>query len=144
MIRLISFAFLVSLMVGFMTVNEVGPLKNLVEDDRTDLWKQFRENQQKGLPKSAIEDLKKIYDSAVGDEAWPEATLAQCTRFFLEGQIDQPVYPYVIRQMQAAATSSPEAMQPVMKTLLAKYYFCLLYTSPSPRDQRGSRMPSSA
>ena len=25
-----------------------------------------------------------------------------------------------------------------------KYGFCLLYTSPSPRDQRGSRMPSSA
>ena len=24
------------------------------------------------------------------------------------------------------------------------YYDCLLYTSPSPRDQRGSRMPSSA
>ena len=24
------------------------------------------------------------------------------------------------------------------------YNFCLLYTSPSPRDQRGSRMPSSA
>ena len=26
----------------------------------------------------------------------------------------------------------------------AKTYTCLLYTSPSPRDQRGSRMPSSA
>ena len=26
----------------------------------------------------------------------------------------------------------------------AKPYYCLLYTSPSPRDQRGSRMPSSA
>ena len=24
------------------------------------------------------------------------------------------------------------------------FLFCLLYTSPSPRDQRGSRMPSSA
>ena len=24
------------------------------------------------------------------------------------------------------------------------FTFCLLYTSPSPRDQRGSRMPSSA
>ena len=24
------------------------------------------------------------------------------------------------------------------------YTYCLLYTSPSPRDQRGSRMPSSA
>ena len=28
--------------------------------------------------------------------------------------------------------------------LFAFSYFCLLYTSPSPRDQRGSRMPSSA
>ena len=25
-----------------------------------------------------------------------------------------------------------------------EFYTCLLYTSPSPRDQRGSRMPSSA
>ena len=29
-------------------------------------------------------------------------------------------------------------------TLFALAYSCLLYTSPSPRDQRGSRMPSSA
>ena len=28
--------------------------------------------------------------------------------------------------------------------ILKHYYTCLLYTSPSPRDQRGSRMPSSA
>ena len=28
--------------------------------------------------------------------------------------------------------------------LLAPHSVCLLYTSPSPRDQRGSRMPSSA
>ena len=30
------------------------------------------------------------------------------------------------------------------KGLFAKHNCCLLYTSPSPRDQRGSRMPSSA
>ena len=28
--------------------------------------------------------------------------------------------------------------------LYVSFYSCLLYTSPSPRDQRGSRMPSSA
>ena len=28
--------------------------------------------------------------------------------------------------------------------LAEQYIACLLYTSPSPRDQRGSRMPSSA
>ena len=30
------------------------------------------------------------------------------------------------------------------KKLLTKYKICLLYTSPSPRDKRQSRMPSSA
>ena len=30
------------------------------------------------------------------------------------------------------------------KLLQSRIYRCLLYTSPSPRDQRGSRMPSSA
>ena len=30
------------------------------------------------------------------------------------------------------------------KGFIARYMGCLLYTSPSPRDQRGSRMPSSA
>ena len=28
--------------------------------------------------------------------------------------------------------------------ITASVFICLLYTSPSPRDQRGSRMPSSA
>ena len=31
-----------------------------------------------------------------------------------------------------------------MKDAEGNVYSCLLYTSPSPRDQRGSRMPSSA
>ena len=37
--------------------------------------------------------------------------------------------------------------QPMIARLLDKFaisHHCLLYTSPSPRDQRGSRMPSSA
>ncbi len=33
---------------------------------------------------------------------------------------------------------------PLSSVSIAKFYTCLLYTSPSPRDQRGSRMPSSA
>ena len=32
----------------------------------------------------------------------------------------------------------------IKKNLKPKFYICLLYTSPSPRDQEASRMPSSA
>ena len=34
--------------------------------------------------------------------------------------------------------------QQLYKGKVREVYTCLLYTSPSPRDQRGSRMPSSA
>ena len=33
---------------------------------------------------------------------------------------------------------------PAARDSMAQILICLLYTSPSPRDQRGSRMPSSA
>ena len=49
-------------------------------------------------------------------------------------------------------THKPDPKNPAVKlenkpftaTEKASYTPCLLYTSPSPRDQRGSRMPSSA
>ena len=36
------------------------------------------------------------------------------------------------------------AFTQVAVQVISKDWLCLLYTSPSPRDQRGSRMPSSA
>ena len=54
-----------------------------------------------------------------------------------------------IQGSPAPGVSSGEAMQ-AMEDIMQKLPsmglsgFCLLYTSPSPRDQRGSRMPSSA
>ena len=52
---------------------------------------------------------------------------------------------------EAMAEFAPEGMRVLISenpyksyALAAQYFYCLLYTSPSPRDQRGSRMPSSA
>ena len=44
-----------------------------------------------------------------------------------------------------AAAETVEGSPPGPQTIVLKFEdTCLLYTSPSPRDQRGSRMPSSA
>ena len=57
-------------------------------------------------------------------------------------QSDREV-PYNLRQ------SGPTKVEMLISTRVRKSPYwhlsiCLLYTSPSPRDQRGSRMPSSA
>ena len=51
-----------------------------------------------------------------------------------------------LRRLIATATAVALSVAFMVATLLimGTYNTCLLYTSPSPRDQRGSRMPSSA
>ena len=43
-----------------------------------------------------------------------------------------------------SAATSKKIYEETTAKLQSEEYSCLLYTSPSPRDQRGSRMPSSA
>ena len=45
---------------------------------------------------------------------------------------------------QRTTHDDPEGFMPTFFAASRLHYICLLYTSPSPRDQRGSRMPSSA
>ena len=56
--------------------------------------------------------------------------------------------PFQARMYLLRANLSPSNSnymnQSVASPSTAYLWFCLLYTSPSPRDQRGSRMPSSA
>ena len=45
---------------------------------------------------------------------------------------------------QALIATFPARLQAMDTVYVVRDGVCLLYTSPSPRDQRGSRMPSSA
>ena len=52
------------------------------------------------------------------------------------------VYDYMVTLSTPSIRTSADLEDQI--TLTGVAYTCLLYTSPSPRDQRGSRMPSSA
>ena len=56
-----------------------------------------------------------------------------------DDQLDDLIVSYV-----SAAKTSQAAGYSFVDVKACHGYLCLLYTSPSPRDQRGSRMPSSA
>ena len=55
---------------------------------------------------------------------------------------DQILVGIEIGEPHSSDVSVFDSLQPTQQ--LAMLHTCLLYTSPSPRDQRGSRMPSSA
>ena len=61
-------------------------------------------------------------------------------------QDDDPFYrvEYVRKYYDAISKHKINIPTPVMAGVRTPLRHCLLYTSPSPRDQRGSRMPSSA
>ena len=57
------------------------------------------------------------------------------------------VYKIVLNDKMTKGESliiSPELLKGTVSDIHTMLYFCLLYTSPSPRDRQKSRMPSSA
>ncbi len=90
---------------------------------RSAQWKQVEEAMKKGLPKSAIEKLDPIIESAKKDKAWAEAIRAVGLKIGLEGNIQGNKPEEKITRMREAIESSPAEMKPVMQAILAHWYW---------------------
>ena len=71
-------------------------------------------------------------------EALNERLTGVFDRITGRGALSEKDVEEALREVRVALLEADVAL-PVVKD-----FICLLYTSPSPRDQRGSRMPSSA
>ena len=113
-------------------------------------------------------EIKSQYVGQAAQPLWRYATfalgfvvLAQAAMWFSSSNFsDEPTYVTVtetVDSYDAQVIFNPDAVEIDIRELLRSVdgeivkgpsalgiYTCLLYTSPSPRDQRGSRMPSSA
>ena len=82
-------------------------------------------------------------DGRALDELIAEAKEMAPTRGFVDALRQQPQLG-VIAEVKRRSPSKGDLNLGLDPVELSSAYACLLYTSPSPRDQRGSRMPSSA
>ena len=73
--------------------------------------------------------------ASIRTAVWAEARNAPACTLCRDRK--QAISPYALKGKHDSCTQLPENIVEVVHS-------CLLYTSPSPRDQRGSRMPSSA
>ena len=95
----------------------------------------------------------------MADKSFPTGTLMAGKRGLIMGVANKNSIAWAIAQQLAAQGAELaftyqgdkllRRVKPLAESVMPKGsnglpIFCLLYTSPSPRDQRGSRMPSSA
>jgi hypothetical protein len=118
--------FLGSLVCGvsalFLAGSLAGP-QSPSPTDRTDMWKQVDDAISKGLPKTAAEQLETIYQAALKDKAYPEATKAIAYKIVLEGQVQGGDPSERIKQLQPIIESSPAEMKPMLHALQGSWYW---------------------
>lgn len=91
--------------------------------DRKEVWKEVVKAQSEGLPKTAIEKLKTIYAAALSQQDLPDAVKAIGTQLMLEGSLENPPAPHMIRRLEESIPETPETIQPILKLLLADWHF---------------------
>ncbi len=120
--QLLTLALLAACAVSLVAVYAADD-DNAKPVDRPALWKQVDEAVKKGLPKTAIEHLDPIIDSAMKDKAYAEAIKAIGEKIAMEGNIQGNKPEEKITRMQAEIAKAPPEMVPVMDAVLANWYW---------------------
>lgn len=86
-------------------------------------WKIVQDAVSKGLPQTALTNLEPILAAAMQEKAYAEAVRALGEKIALEGNIQGNQPAERITRLEAEIARSPAAMQPVLQTLLAHWYW---------------------
>ena len=96
---------------------------DLTAASRDAAWKAVQDAIDKGLPKTAIEELEPIIKGALEDEAYGEATKAIARKIVLEGTIEGNKPEEKIVRMEDEISGAPAAMIPLLNTIQAHWYW---------------------
>jgi RNA polymerase sigma factor (sigma-70 family) len=86
-------------------------------------WQKVYEARDKGLPKTAIEQLKPIIVDAMKNKQHAEAIKAIAMKIALEGKIEGSKPEEKIIRMQAEVEKAPAEMKSLMEAILAHWYW---------------------
>ena len=93
------------------------------QTNRPEQWKKVQKAIDKGLPKTAVQEIEPIIESAMKDKAYPEAIKAIAKKIALEGTIQGNKPEERVTRMEAEIAKAPAEMKPVMQAILANWYW---------------------
>ncbi len=91
--------------------------------DRQQAWNKVRDAMSKGLPKTAIQELKPIIADAMRAKRYPEAIKAIGLTIAYEGMIEGGKAEEKVTRMRAEIAKAPPEMKPVMEAILANWFW---------------------
>ncbi|MFM7072052.1 MAG: hypothetical protein ACKO38_09700 [Planctomycetota bacterium] len=91
--------------------------------DRQQSWNKVRDAMSKGLPKTAIQELKPIIADAMRAKRYPEAIKAIGLTIAYEGMIEGGKAEEKVTRMRAEIAKAPPEMKPVMEAILANWFW---------------------
>ena len=122
-----------------------------------DLWQRYSKVSKGSIPEREVAASRFNLQSAEAQVAEAQASLPKYEAQLTQVEFERITMTSALSELQVKLAQAKLALDrtritsPIDGIVLhlhiapgAKRMFCLLYTSPSPRDQRGSRMPSSA
>ena len=119
--RTLSATFL--LLGALLMAPPIAPAADKVAGKWDAQWKKVDEAVQKGLPKTAIEELQPILAGAVADKNYPLAIKAIGRKIALEGEIQGYKPEEKIVRLDAEIAKAPAEMQPLLEVIQADWYW---------------------
>ncbi len=113
----------IGIAMAFQASAEELPPADSVPRERLEMWKKVDNALKQELPKTALEELKKILEQALAQKAYPEAARAEAQIVIIESMMENESNEKAILRLRSAIAHSQEEVQPVLHALLANWYW---------------------
>ncbi|MBP5469959.1 MAG: hypothetical protein J6Z11_12030, partial [Candidatus Riflebacteria bacterium] len=87
------------------------------------MWKKVKEAEDKGLPQTALKEIDPIYEKAIKEKDHAQALKAVCKKIIMEGVVQGNLPEEKIIRFEQAVAAADKELQPMLKVLLAKWYY---------------------
>ncbi|XZE18994.1 alpha-2-macroglobulin family protein [Pirellulaceae bacterium SH449] len=101
----------------------LGTMMAYQQENRNDSWKKVEQARNEGLPKTAIEILTTIADSALAEKKFGEAIKAIAMRASLESSLEGNNPEASIKKLAADLAIAPAEAQPILHAIQARFFW---------------------
>ena len=95
----------------------------LFAESYEEMWQKVKKAQQDGLPQTAIKELEPIYKKAIEEKNQVQALKSICKIITMEGSIQGNLPEERIIRFEKAVETADKDIQPLLKVVLARWYF---------------------